>query len=104
LHGKFGCTWTPRQLVGFAANKPLLLCAWHAVSYSNTNYVALALLAERIDGKPYGQQLSDYIFRPLGLSHTSLPGATSPCPASTATSAWVLRARALMRRPSTVPQ
>jgi len=37
-------------------------------SYSNANYMILALLVERVTGKPYEQALADELFRPLGLS------------------------------------
>jgi D-alanyl-D-alanine carboxypeptidase len=80
LHGKFGFAWTPKQMVGFAATKPLLFAPGTKFSYSNTNYVVLALLAERIGGKSYEKQLADYIFRPLGLSHTSLPASNKTLP------------------------
>src|SRR5581483_8381840 len=78
--GDFGFAWTPKQMVGFAATKPLLFEPGTKFSYSNTNYIVLALLAERIDGKPYEQQLADYIFRPLGLDHTTLPADNKTLP------------------------
>jgi CubicO group peptidase (beta-lactamase class C family) len=37
-------------------------------SYSNTNYTLLALLIERITGKPYEDVLTERFFQPLGLS------------------------------------
>jgi CubicO group peptidase (beta-lactamase class C family) len=37
-------------------------------SYSNANYMILALLAERVTGKPYEHALADEFFRPHGLS------------------------------------
>jgi D-alanyl-D-alanine carboxypeptidase len=40
---------------------------WH---YSNTNYLILGVLAERIDGRPLGAQLQERFFDPLGLDHT----------------------------------
>src|SRR5262249_21887622 len=73
LQGRLGFAWTPRQMVGFAATKPLLFPPGTRFSYSNTNYVVLALLVERVGGESYEKQLAHYIFRPLGLRHTSLP-------------------------------
>jgi D-alanyl-D-alanine carboxypeptidase len=67
-------------MVGFATTKPLLFAPGTKFSYSNTNYVVLALLAERVEGKPYGKQLADFIFRPLGLRHTSLPASNKTLP------------------------
>lgn len=40
---------------------------WH---YSNTNYLILGLLAERVGGAPLGDQLQARFFGPLGLTHT----------------------------------
>jgi D-alanyl-D-alanine carboxypeptidase len=80
LRGKFGFAWTPQQMVGFAATKPLLYAPGTQFSYSNTNYVVLALLAERVDGEPYEKQLRDYIFRPLELTQTSLPAGNKTLP------------------------
>jgi D-alanyl-D-alanine carboxypeptidase len=80
LRGDFGFAWAPRQMVRFAAAKPLLFAPGTRFSYSNTNYVVLALIAERVAGEPYAKQLEDFIFRPLGLSHTSLPATNTTLP------------------------
>ena len=40
----------------------------------------LALLVERVGGASYEKQLADYIFRPLELSHTSLPASNETRP------------------------
>lgn len=39
-------------------------------SYSNTNYVLLALIIEKISGKPYSEFLKDELFLPLGMNHS----------------------------------
>jgi D-alanyl-D-alanine carboxypeptidase len=80
LHGKLGFAWTPEQLVGFAKAKPLLFAPGTRFSYSNTNYIVLGLLAERVGGESYENLLRDYISRPLKLSHTSLPASNKPLP------------------------
>jgi D-alanyl-D-alanine carboxypeptidase len=80
LRGEFGFAWTPKQMVGFAATKPLLFAPGTRFSYSNTNYVVLALLAERVGGEPYENQLEHDIFGPLELSHTSLPAGNETLP------------------------
>jgi D-alanyl-D-alanine carboxypeptidase len=46
-------------------------------SYSSTNYIILGLLIEKVTGRPYAQEISRRILRPLGLEHTSFPG-TNP--------------------------
>jgi D-alanyl-D-alanine carboxypeptidase len=40
---------------------------WH---YSNTNYLILGILAERVGGASLGDQLRERFFEPLGLRHT----------------------------------
>ncbi|WP_276089658.1 serine hydrolase domain-containing protein [Pedobacter sp. JY14-1] len=40
------------------------------MSYSNTNYVLLALIVEKASGMPFGKYLQHYIFVPLGMDHT----------------------------------
>lgn len=39
-------------------------------TYSNTNYMLLAVIIERVSGKSYAQYLQDNIFTPLGMRNT----------------------------------
>jgi CubicO group peptidase (beta-lactamase class C family) len=39
-------------------------------SYSNSGYAVLAMVVERLSGKPFGQFLHDRIFAPAGMAHT----------------------------------
>jgi D-alanyl-D-alanine carboxypeptidase len=80
LRDNFGYAWTPKQMVAFAAASPLAFAPGTKFSYSNTNYIVLALLAERVGGESYEKQLVDYIFRPLKLDHTSLPASNKTLP------------------------
>lgn len=41
--------------------------------YSNTNYLILALILEKITGKPYADVIEQEVLNPLSLSHTSAP-------------------------------
>lgn len=43
-------------------------------SYSNANYVLLALVVARVSGQPFAAYLQSTIFGPLGMTHTMLPG------------------------------
>ncbi|MEV4558220.1 serine hydrolase domain-containing protein [Kitasatospora sp. NPDC049285] len=45
--------------------------------YSNTGYVLLGMIIEKVTGSPWHQDVADRIVRPLGLDHTFRPG-TSP--------------------------
>jgi D-alanyl-D-alanine carboxypeptidase len=57
----------PEDLVSIARQASVDFPPGSRWSYSNTNYTILALLVERLTGKPYEQALDDAIFRPLGL-------------------------------------
>ena len=46
-------------------------------SYSNTNYVLLGLIVERVGGSPPADQLRERIAEPLGLEGTQLGGGVS---------------------------
>lgn len=48
---------------------------WH---YSNTNYVILGLLAEKVGGVPLAEQLRARFLTPLGLAHTYYQGVDDP--------------------------
>lgn len=39
-------------------------------SYCNTNFILLALIIEKVTGKPYPKYLNETIFKPLGMEHT----------------------------------
>jgi CubicO group peptidase (beta-lactamase class C family) len=39
-------------------------------SYSNTGYIILGRIVERVSGEPFGAFLARRIFRPLGMTHT----------------------------------
>ena len=80
LQGDFGHAWTPREMVAFAASQPRAFAPGTEFAYSNTNYIVLALLAERVGGKSYERQLADSIFGPLKLNHTSLPANNGTLP------------------------
>jgi CubicO group peptidase (beta-lactamase class C family) len=53
--------------VELAASEPRRFTPGTRWAYSNTNYKALALIAERVGGRPYDTLLADYVLRPLGV-------------------------------------
>ncbi|MFJ9690533.1 serine hydrolase domain-containing protein [Kitasatospora sp. NPDC101183] len=45
--------------------------------YSNTNYVLLGMVIEKVTGNTYAHEIEARILRPLGLTRTYLPGAST---------------------------
>lgn len=71
-------SYQPRDLLKVAFAKKLPADGkWH---YSNTNYVVLGLLVEKLTGRPYGEEVTRRILRPLKLRHTLVPGDRSGVP------------------------
>ena len=75
-------TWssdlTPEQLIAFVADDTLDFMPGTKWSYSNTGYILLGMIIERIVGRPYAEVVQDRIFRPLGLAHSSYCPSTPP--------------------------
>jgi D-alanyl-D-alanine carboxypeptidase len=62
--------WTVTQLVDFFKNEPPDFepgTRWH---YSNSGYILLGAILEKVTGRPYADLVSDWIFRPLGMRDT----------------------------------
>jgi D-alanyl-D-alanine carboxypeptidase len=53
--------------VALAADAPRRFAPGARWAYSNTNYKALALIVERVTGRPFDSVLSDLVLRPAGL-------------------------------------
>ena len=60
-----------RQLVSSVAKVPLEFAPGSRASYSNTNYLVLAEILERVTGRPIATLLRERIFEPLGLTATA---------------------------------
>jgi D-alanyl-D-alanine carboxypeptidase len=74
-------TWTPRQLLAASFALPPSFPPGQSYEYSNTNYVLLGLLVEKVTGERIGPYVERHILAPLHLEHTSVPsGAGFPRP------------------------
>ncbi|MGH2842449.1 MAG: serine hydrolase, partial [Solirubrobacteraceae bacterium] len=62
---------TPAQLVALFEHKPLEFKPGAKFSYSNSGYVLLGAILERVSGEPYGEFLQRHIFTPLGMTHSA---------------------------------
>jgi D-alanyl-D-alanine carboxypeptidase len=63
----------PIDTLRFAGSKPLVFAPGSQGRYSNTNYIALGLVIEKVTGRSYAQELEERILKPLGLDNTELP-------------------------------
>ncbi len=67
-------TYRPIELAQLGISMPPVSAPGEFWSYTNTGYIILGLLIERLTGKRYGKEVERRILRPLGLSRTYLPG------------------------------
>ena len=63
-----GEPFTPEQLIQYALNLDVVFLPGEGCDYSNTNYVLLGMIIERVTGYKAKDVLQDRIFDPLGLS------------------------------------
>lgn len=64
----------PRQLIDSALGERRHFRPGTKWEYSNTNYILLGLLAQRVTGRPIGELITQRIIEPLGLKDTYWPG------------------------------
>jgi D-alanyl-D-alanine carboxypeptidase len=62
--------WRPAEVAATVA--PPWYLPGRAYGYSNTNYVLLGMIVERVGGKPYAKQLQQRLLDPLGLDRTGM--------------------------------
>ncbi|MFI1918320.1 serine hydrolase domain-containing protein [Nocardia sp. NPDC020380] len=73
--------YSPEQLVARAMSHAPDFPPGQDWAYSNTGYVLLAMIIEKITGRPAHQEIEDRILRPLGLDRTRWLGASPTLPA-----------------------
>lgn len=64
---------SPRDMLDIALEKPAVFTPGERWEYSNTNYLVLGLVIERITDRPLYEEIRHRIVEPLGLEHTYLP-------------------------------
>jgi D-alanyl-D-alanine carboxypeptidase len=73
--------WTPDRLLEDAWAMPTSFAPGANMEYSNTNFVLLGLVIERVTGQTLSEALTDRILKPLHLNDTTYPtDATLPAP------------------------
>ena len=66
--------YSPRDLIDIALTHPAAFEPGSQFRYTNTNYIVLSLLAEKVTHRPLAEQITQRIIEPLGLTHTYYPG------------------------------
>ena len=66
--------YSARDTLDLALSKPAAFEPGSQFKYTNTNYIVLSLLAEKVTHRPLAEQITKRIIEPLGLSHTYYPG------------------------------
>ncbi|TMR94552.1 serine hydrolase domain-containing protein [Nonomuraea basaltis] len=72
---------TPQELLAVGLSRPpYFKTPGEGWRYSNTNYVVAAMLIEKLTGGSYADAITTRILRPIGLTHTFLPGHDKALP------------------------
>lgn len=71
--------WRPEELLDYARGKKANFEPGTDVDYSNTNYIFLGEIIEKIEGKPFYEVFRERIFTPLNLTFTTF-AAEDPVP------------------------
>lgn len=70
----FGRKFTPQELVNIGFAGKVYDAPGVALHYSNTNYIVLGIIAEKVGGKPVEQQIRERILNPMGAKSTYFHG------------------------------
>jgi D-alanyl-D-alanine carboxypeptidase len=71
--------WTPQELIEYTRTyQSAVGMPGQKFNYSDTGYILLGLLIEKVTGKSFAQNLSDHIFAPLGMCNSYLMFHSEP--------------------------
>ena len=62
--------WTPAERLAVLLDRPAPFAAGQGWEYSDTNYIVLGMIIERLTGRPYYDELRRRVLVPLGLTNT----------------------------------
>ncbi|EGL19632.1 MULTISPECIES: serine hydrolase domain-containing protein [unclassified Paenibacillus] len=75
-------SYTPEEIVKIGLAMPADFAPGKGWSYSNTGYVLLGMLIEKVTGTSYAEEIEKRIIEPLELTDTFLPGNSTVIPGS----------------------
>jgi len=70
LSGNMSLRKSPRELLEFLRGRSRLFPPGSRAAYSNSGYLLLGLIIEKITGRPYMDYLTEHVLSPLGMTHT----------------------------------
>ncbi|PEL01730.1 D-alanyl-D-alanine carboxypeptidase [Bacillus toyonensis] len=73
-------SYTAEEIVKIGLSFPPDFAPGNDWSYSNTGYVILGILIEKVTGNTYAEEIKERIIKPLELSNTFLPGNSAVIP------------------------
>lgn len=59
-----------KQLIAYFSNEPLIMRPGQKFAYSNSNYIVLSAIIEKITGEKFEQVVRRMIFEPSGMQHS----------------------------------
>ena len=71
--------WAPNELLEYAKGKDAYFTPGSDVLYSNTNYILLGMIIEKVTGNTFYEVFEDRIFKPLDMVYTQF-AAVDPVP------------------------
>ena len=72
--------FTADEILALVKDAPPVFAPGERYAYCNTGYYLLGMIVERASGKPYGTFVGERIFKPLGMTSTSLDDYTDARP------------------------
>jgi len=78
IMGQTDLLWNPQSLVNFTRDNQTAFSAPGKFNYSDTGYILIGMIIEKITGKSFGYNLKTLIFDPLGMNDSYLMFCSEP--------------------------
>ncbi len=72
--------FTPQELVDSVKKQPAMFAPGEQFFYSNTNFVLLGMVIEKVTGKSISDNFEGRLLNPLKMTETSVPGTSTDLP------------------------